>query len=205
VSGRPASNGSDPGQCGDGGGDLRRLFLGQEVAARQDLGAEVGRPRRPDLLGIERQLDVAGVLPGGQYRHGEGATSLLVVLVLAGVDERAGSVVVADGVDDLGSPRRGEVVRPYVGGDRVWLGGPGVEEVAEEGVGVGGDQSFRQVTGLGEQRWNANTPPGPCSAAQLSTVGITSRAPRWVITSGWFSAARKATNAPRSCPTLDWR
>lgn len=51
----------------------------------------------------------------------------------------------------VGASGKTEVVLAHRGRDRVGLFGPGVEEVAEEGVGVGGDHSFGQVVGLGQQ------------------------------------------------------
>ncbi|CPU65997.1 Uncharacterised protein [Mycobacteroides abscessus] len=50
-------------------------------------------------------------------------------------------------------------------------------------------------------RWNATAASTPCSTPHVSSVGTTSRMPRWLTRSGWSSAARNATSAPRSWPT----
>ena len=66
-----------------------------KVTARQDLGTKIGCPRRPDVVGVEWRRHIAGVLPCGDPAF-PACGRLLVVLVLACVDEGACLVVVAE-------------------------------------------------------------------------------------------------------------
>jgi WD40 repeat protein len=107
------------------------------VAVADGLVVQVWGAGTPERCGVEAECCAPVLLEHGD-RHRQGAVGGAVGRIVSDVDERGGAVVGHDRGDRVAAGV--EVGGADVGGDRLGVAGPEVEEVAEEHVRAGTDQ-----------------------------------------------------------------
>src|SRR5919197_2266470 len=120
----------------------RRLvgsFLGQEMPGPDRAAANLLAPGAPDLQRLVPVGEGAAVTPQGQDRTGDlpSATVGLVVLV---IERGGGAVLLADGVDGVGSAELGDVGGADLRRESGGYLGQGVEHVVDDDGWSLGDQ-----------------------------------------------------------------